>query len=262
MSLFGVDGGRSSGFGAILVGLVTGLFVAGPAVAEGDVDWTGDVSLSVTSQSGTTDTFAGALDAKTKRASEQNHLKIRFKADYGTSKKKGDGDSGSETIQDSQALFGEWKRTIHDRFFWDSGSETSRDSTQDRDIRVAVDTGPGYRVWRSNDEGQDHFDLMGGVGYRYEVYDSDDSHFVDLVGSFEYKNGLFDDKVEFTHTGTVKAPANEFSDFIVSSEVIIGVPLTESWSFRTSVFVEYVNEVPTGIEEFTTKTSVGLGYKF
>jgi putative salt-induced outer membrane protein YdiY len=255
MSVFGTGRRPSRGFGAFLVGAV---LVAGGAAADGDVEWTGEVSLSATAQSGTTDTFAGAFDAKAERASEKDHFKVRLKADYGTSKR----DSGSETIQDSQALLGDWKHTLYDRFFWGSGSELSRDGTQDRDIRAAFDTGPGYRVWRSNEEGQDHFDLMGGVGYRYEAYDGDDSHFVDLVASFEYRNRLFDDKIEYTHTGAVKAPANEFSDFIVTHEIIIGVPLSEAWSFRIGYFVEYVNEVPDGIDEFTTKTSVGLGYKF
>jgi putative salt-induced outer membrane protein YdiY len=241
--------------------------VASGAVAESEAEWTGEVSLSVTSQSGTTDTFAGALDANTDRSSDNDHFKVRLKADYGTSKKKNDGDSGSETIQNSQALFGDWKHTLRGRFFWESGSELSRDGTQGREIRVAVDTGPGYRVWRSNEEGKDHFDLMGGIGYRYEVYNSDTTHtetsnFVDLVASFEYKNQLFNDKIEYSQTGGVKVPANQFNDFIVASEVIVGVPLSEVWSFRTSFSIEYVNEVPRGIDELTTKTSVGLGYKF
>jgi putative salt-induced outer membrane protein YdiY len=73
---------------------------------------------------------------------------------------------------------------------------------------------------------------------------------------------FFDDKLDFTHTGSVRAPANGFSDFIVNSEALVGVPFSESWSFRAGVSVEYINGAPDGINKVTTKTSVGLGYKF
>lgn len=255
-----------------LVLILVGAFVAasGPATAEGDAKWTGDVSLSVTAQSGTTDTFAGAFDANGARDTEKDHVGVRLKADYGTSRNIDDG--GTNTTQDSQELTADWKHTVHDRFFWQSGSEVSRDSTQDRKLRAAVDTGPGYRVWRSDDEGKEHFDLMGGVGYRFEVYGlppaetnqngNDSAHFADLIAGFEYKNMLFDNKIDYTHTGSVQAPANSFSDFIATTEAIVAVPLSEAWSFRTSFLVAYVNEVPDRVNKVTTKTSIGLGYKF
>ena len=49
---------------------------------------------------------------------------------------------------------------------------------------------------------------------------------------------------------------------MVRSEVIIGVPLTEAWSFRTSFLVEYTNDVPAKVTQTRTNTTIGLGYKF
>ena len=57
-------------------------------------------------------------------------------------------------------------------------------------------------------------------------------------------------------------PANDPDVFIVVSEVIIGIPLTASWSFRTSFWYEYLNDVPDDTNNSTTRTAIGLGYKF
>ena len=116
-------------------------------------------------------------------------------------------------------------------------------------------------------------DLELGVGYRYELYNVtttpivdrdnyDEDHFADVLIAFEYKNMLFEDRLEFTHTGSAKMPANAPEQYILSTEVILGVPLTEAWSFRASFFAEYINEQPDGINNTTTRSTVGLGYKF
>ena len=34
-----------------------------------------------------------------------------------------------------------------------------------------MDTGPGYRVWRQEEHDARHFDVLVGVGYRFEQYD-------------------------------------------------------------------------------------------
>ena len=115
------------------------------------------------------------------------------------------------------------------------------------------------------------FDVSTGLGYRYEVYDGNTNtenadtnmdQFVDAVLGFEYKNMLFDDKVEWTYTGGLNVPLNAVEAFIVRSEIIIGVPLTEAWSFRTSFLVEYTNEVPAKVTQARTNTTIGLGYRF
>ena len=255
--------------------------VAAPAVAEDDEGWSGEVSASLTAQTGTTDSVSGSVDAKAERSWEKDVASIRFSALYGTTRNRGtpaDAPTKDEVTQNSQGLFGDWKRTIHERFFWDTKSELSRDNIQDRELRGAVNTGPGYRVWQNDERPKKkHFDLSAGLGYRYELYDGntnvfnadstpnntgDEDHFVDVVASFEYKNLLIEDKLEFTHVGTAKMPANAPDQFILSTEVILGVPITEAWSFRASFFAEYINSQPDFINNTTTRTTFGLGYKF
>ena len=243
---------------------------ASAATAADDEGWSGELSASLTQQSGTTDSFAGSIEAKGTRTWEKDVASIRFSGVYGTTRQRGNA-TNDEVTQNSQALLGNWKRTIHERFFWDSNSELSRDNIQDRELRAALSTGPGYRIWAGEDDKKSHFDLSTGIGYRYELYDGntgaavntgDEDHFVDLVAAFEYKNLLFDDKIEFTHTGTAKMPANAVDQYILSTELILGVPLTEAWSLRAGFFAEYIAVQPRGINNTTTRTTIGLGYKF
>ncbi len=263
---------------SIAMGAVALLLLAGSATAE-DNGWAGEVSASLTQQSGTTNSFAGTIDAGGERTWENDVAGIRFRGVFGTTKKRG---QSKEVTQNSQGIFGDWKHTIHDRLFWDSKSELSRDNIQDRELRAALNTGPGYRVWAGDDSAKSHFDLSTGIGYRYELYDGntgvlaagptppagtainsgDTDHFVDVVAAFEYKNLLFDDKIEFTHTGVAKMPANAPDQYVLATEIILGVPLTEAWSFRAGFFAEYIAIQPDGIRNTTTRTTAGLGYKF
>lgn len=248
------------------------ILVAASAATAGGDGWTGEVSASITAQTGTTDSFAGSIDAKTERAWEKDTAAVRFSGVYGTTKMRNNSSqTGSEVTQNSQALLGDWKRTIHERFFWDTSSELSRDNIQDREVRAALSTGPGYRFWEGEDKGKMHFDVSTGIGYRYELYDGntgaptntgDEDHFADIVASFEYKNMLIEDRLEYSHTGTAKMPANAPDQYTLTTEIILGVPITEAWSFRLGFLAEYLAEQPDEINNTTTRTTVGLGYKF
>ena len=260
---------RKFSMGAAVFAFACGLGTS-QAVAEDEIKtgWSGEVSASFAAQTGTVDTVAVTGDASTTRTWEKDEVTLRFTGSYGTSSETG---GTKDTIQDNQALRGAWRRTLIDRLFLDSRTLVSRDSSQDRRLRFMLNSGPGYRVWRGEDEAKSHFDVSAGLGYRYEVYDgnanqafmdTDIDHLVDLVAAFEYKNMLFDDKIDFTHTAAIAIPANSLSNYLVRSEAIIGVPLTAAWSFRTSFVIEYTNEVPDRINKTRTNTTIGLGYKF
>ena len=249
---------------------------AAPAVAADDaaIGWTGEASAAIAVGTGTTRTFSGNVDGKATRTWENDVASIRARADYGLSEESRD--ASQKSIQNSQALLADWKHTIHERFFWDTNAELSRDVIQDREVRARVNTGPGYRWWESEDAAKQHFDTSFGVGYRYELYDGNtgsfnaglaadngfDENFVDLVLGWEYRNLLFDDSIEYTHTGFAAMPANDPDAYLLRTEVIIGIPLTEAWSFRIAALVEYTNEVPNEVEKLRTNTTLGLGYKF
>ncbi len=253
---------------ALAVSLVLGATHA-RAAEEG---WSGELNLAFAAQTGTKDTTSGTLDAKTTRTWENDVVAIRFRGDYGTSREKDGGTSTADTTQDSQAFFVDWKHHIHERFFWDTKTEASRDNTQDRELRASLSMGPGYRFWQAEEASKRHFDTNTGIGYRYEIYDGNTGagaaangytdQFVDLVVGFEYKNLFFDDRMEWSHTGVAFVPANDFAAYLLRTEVIIGLPLTESWSFRTSFLAEYTADVAARVNKTKTVTSIGLGYTF
>lgn len=277
---------RSRARVASSVVMLTALTFATTAATAADEPegWTGEISAALTAQTGTTDSVAANIDAKAERTWEKNFASIRFSGVYGTTRNRGSASAGSDSSQDeetqnSQALFGEWKRQIHDRFFWDTESELSRDNVQNRDVRFAMNTGPGYRFWEGERKAKEHFDVNAGIGYRFELFDQDTTpatdpnpspdrgrkdrgNFADIVVGFEYKNMLFEDRIEFTHTGSAKMPANNVDAYILTTEVIAGVPLTEAWSLRIGFLAQYQNEQPNDTTNTTTRTTVGLGYKF
>ena len=204
------------------------------------------------------------IDASGERKWTRDVLSLRFTGVYQISRDRDDTPSKSSTDQDSQRLLGRWKRTVRSRFFWETASELSRDSTQDLEARARVAAGLGYRVFQGEDADSRHSDVSAGPGYRYELYagDKGDQHLADLIARFDYKNQFFDDRIEWQLTGSAAAPANQPEAFLIRTEVIIGVPLTGAWSFRTSVLYEYVGDAPDGVSPSTMRTSVGLSYEF
>lgn len=257
------------------VGIATSILLMSTGFAQAEEDeekgWKADIGLAFSAQTGTTDTVAGTLDMKTSREWELDVVDGRFLGSYGTSREKGS--DARETNQDSQVLSTGWKHTFasNDRLFIASAASAQRDGTQDLDVRFKMNSGPGVRVWQGADPGSEHFDLAIGAGYRHEIFDgngndpgSDKSqdNFADGVIGFEYKNGLFDDKLEFTHTGSARMPFNNINAYILTTEVQLGVPLTEAWSLRAGFLAEYVKVTTDPNNELTTRTTIGLGYTF
>lgn len=261
---------------AIGILLTAGVSFAEDEAEDKDAVWSGELILSIAAQSGTIDTFAGAIDTKAERTwNKMDLVGVRFTGVYGTSRERNDGSrTSTETIQNAQTLSGRWKHTIHERFFWLTPTSLARDSVQELEVRYAIATGPGYRVWMPEENSDKrHFDLSAGPGYRYENWDGntgstqadngETSHYVDMVVGFEYKNLFFDDNVEYTHTGSARMPANDPNSFLLRSELIFDVALTAGWTFRTGFVLLFVNNP--GADEITnttTRTTVGLGYKF
>jgi putative salt-induced outer membrane protein YdiY len=268
-----------SGFRSIVLGASAGLALicasATPSAAHDETaapvneGWIGSINAALTAQTGTVDTIAGSIDAVAERTFGKDWVQGRFNGVYGTTRQR-DQKKNDRVLQDAQGLFGDWKRTIHERFFWQSGTELSRNSVQRRSLRAAAVTGPGYRFWQGEKADLEHFDANLGVGYRYDLYDinrvgggtTNGEHYADLAAGFEYKNGLFQDKVEFTHTGSARMPMNDPDYYVLITEVIFGIPLTPAWSFRTSYYVEYNHVQPDEVNNLTTRATVGLGYTF
>jgi putative salt-induced outer membrane protein YdiY len=255
---------------AAVVALWSGASWAEEAEEE-DEGWTGELSASGAVQTGTVDTISGTLDSKLERDWEKDYLGFRLTGSYGRNRDRQDSPSENTTTENAQAFVTQWKHIYRPRFFQNSRQELSRDTTQNREVRVWLTTGPGYRLWQGEKPKKEHFDVTVGAGYRYELYDGNtgdptddgyDRQLGDVLATFEYKNNLFEDRIEYTHTGAAAMPVNETKAYVLRSEVIIGVPLTAAWSFRTTFLIEYTNDVPDDVNSTLTRTTMGIGYKF
>lgn len=261
--------------------LCAGMVSAGEDGEEEAKVWSGEISASFSALTGTVDTIAAGVDATGERVWTKDTLTLRFTGTYGRTRDRKDNPSRDSTQEDAQALTGRWRHTFDERYFWASGTGLSRDSTQDREVRYRLNSGPGYRFWMGEDAEARHFDMAAGVGYRYELYDGNtgpvpgsappffdlsdngyDRQYADVLVAFEYKNLLFEDRVEWTHTGSFAMPVNDTDAYIGTTEVIIGIPLTAAWSFRTTFLYEYTNDVPDDVNSSLTRTTLGLGYEF
>ena len=188
-----------AGLGLVLLGSSATPSAAHDVPEPVNEGWAGGVTASVTAQTGTVDTFAGAIDAVGEQTFDKDWVRGRFTGVYGTSRDRSEEGGNDKLIQDAQGLFGDWKRTLHERLFWQSGTELSRNSVQDREVRAAFATGPGYRFWEGADAKLEHFDANVGIGYRYELYNPDnvggagltgeghidEDHFADAMAGFE-----------------------------------------------------------------------------
>ena len=134
-------------------------------------------------------------------------------------------------------------------------------------------------LWQSENKEKEFFEARLGLGDRYELFDGNtgtdpdtglfdlsingfDSQFADGILSFEYRNLFFDGAMEWTHTGAVAMPFNEVDAYLLRTEGIVGIPLTEAWSFRLAALFEYNNNAPDDQNKALSRTTVGLGYKF
>ena len=267
---------------AAAIWVVFGLGFAGGASAEDEDEprgWTGEVAASFAAQTGSVDTLAADLDAKTERKWENDLLGGRLTGSYGRTRDRNDSPSEDRTTQNSQAMFLNHRHSFHSRFLWRSGLELSRDPTQDREVRFFLATGPGYLFWEGEDTEKQFFESRIGIGYRYELFDGNtgpdpatglfdlslngyDSNFADAILSMEYRNLFFDGAMEWTHTAGIAMPMNDTDAYLARTEAIIGIPLNEAWSFRTAFLFEYNNNAPDNQNKALTRTTVGLGYKF
>lgn len=266
--------------GAAITGCLLILLFAGASWAEDDDEgWSGEVAASFNAQTGTVDTLAAEVDAKAERNWEKDVFTGRLNGAFGQSRDRNDNPSDDVTTQNSQGLFGDYRHLFTERFLWRANSEVSRDPTQDREVRFRLSTGPGYRFWEGGRPKKQFFETSVGLGYRYELFDGNtginletglfdggnngyDSQFADAILAFEYRNLFFDGKMEWTHTGSISMPMNDTSAYLGRTEAIIGIPLTEAWSFRTAFLFEYNNNAPDDQNKALTRTTVGLGYKF
>jgi hypothetical protein len=258
-----------------LVGLLTGCLLvlltsgSGAEEAEKKTGWTGDVNLSLSNQTGTNDVLLAEGEINLARDWEKDKLAAQFVGAYGETRdreKDPATKSKTKTNQNRQRLQLTHRRDLMERFFWKSATEGARDSVNDINFIYRIGSGPGYRFWQAEESADEFLDLFLTPGYRFVTFrdstDEDTQNLADIVAGFEYKNSVFEGRLDIGHTGEFFFPVNDTQAWIARTGIVFGVPITAAWSMRTSFNVLYQNTTPARVNKLTTQLSAGISYKF
>lgn len=214
--------------------------------------WEARVALGGSLRAGDESRYSGNADGMLLR---------RFDVDTWTWTAVGDyGKTGGERDAENFGTNLEWRHAFNGRFFWLSNAGADHDAVQGRNLRLLVNTGPGYRIWEASEKR--FFDVSTGVGYRHERFRGDefDNNLIEGRAGYEYRD-IIGETLEIVHQTDVFAPANEIEAFLAKSELTLSVPLVGGLHFRNNARYEYVNQPADDNEESNFWLTIGLEYR-
>ncbi|MEZ6194944.1 MAG: DUF481 domain-containing protein [Planctomycetota bacterium] len=216
-------------------------------------DWTGKVALGVSATGGNSDTVNAALEAFLEKNFTQDHLEFALRVIYGK--------SNGEENANSQLVRGKWEHHYDERLYTFIGAELSRDEIQEISFRGFLNVGVGYRVWQESDK--EFLALEGGLGYRHESFTTDTPSRDDVTAraALIYRD-IWWGKAQFGQTLEFVAPLTDLGSFFARSETSLSVPVSESWSVRNSIVLNYQNDPPSSAEALDWLITAGVEYSF
>jgi len=240
----------------ILIGVLGALALPAaaedPAPAEPEKPWEFKIAAGISLREGDESKFNGNGDLLYKYGFTKDTLTFRALGDYGES----DGDRDTENYGANL----KWRHDFDGRFFWLSNTGADSDQIQGRNLRVIVNSGPGYRIWQDGDA--NFFDVATGLGYRHERFRGDDPNndLLDMVAGYDYQQ-IFGEAVEIVHATDFYAPVNEIEAYLVKSEITLSVPLFAGLHFRNNARYEYVHQPADDRKESNFWLTMGLEYR-
>lgn len=226
---------------------------AAPTTPLTPKDWTGRVSLAISATGGNADTLNGALEAFIEKNFTHDHLEFFARAVYG--------EAEGEEVANAQLIRGKWEHHYHDRLYSFIGAELGRDAVQEVDLRAFLNVGVGYKVWQESDK--EFLALEGGIGYRHESFSSSTPSRNDLTGraALIYRD-IWWGKAEFSQLLEFIAPLTDINSFFARSETAISVPISDNWSIRNSLVLNYQNDPPQEAKKLDWLVTAGVEYSF
>ncbi len=125
--------------------------------------WAGYVGFGASLARGNADTTTMTTGLNASRATRTDKTTFYFNQIYSTASLEG------ETSTTAQAIRGGWgyNRNIHPRVFWNIFNDYEFDRFQDLDLRLALGTGLGYNLMKTE---RARLDLLGGGAYTHEEF--------------------------------------------------------------------------------------------
>ena len=215
--------------------------------------WEASLALGGSLRSGDENRYSGNANGMLKRLWDRDTATWTAFGDYGKTGGKADVNDFGTGL--------EWRHQFSGRLFWLSNFGADHDAIQARNVRIAVYTGPGYRIWEADAEKR-YFDVNSGLGYRHESFagDTPDNDLFDLRTGYEYKD-VIGKVLEIEQKTNLYTPLNEIRNFLAHAELTLSVPLVGSLYFRNSARYEFVNEPADGKEHSNFWLTIGLEYK-
>lgn len=263
--LAGVDENKvrleSSAFGAVAVGVASLTPMPAPEAVQDPnapqtpltpTPWKGSVSLSGSFRSGNTDQVLGALRAALERNWEEDKLAFALEALYGK----------SEGVENNKSLFAKARYEHHwsERFYGFAQTDALYDAIQDIDLRSVTSVGVGYLLWKENDEKL--YGVEAGLSAIYTEYGTGASQFSPAARAAHTFRDVFFKDMRFQHDAEILMPLDETSQWLLRTRTGVAVPVSEGWSMKTSVDVNYTADPAVGRKPFDIIFLVGLEYQF
>ncbi len=125
--------------------------------------WGGYVDFGASLARGNADTTTMTTGLNASRATRTDKTTIYFNQIYSTASVEG------ETSTTAQAIRGGWgyNRNLNSRIFWNIFNDYEYDKFQDLDLRLALGTGFGYSLMKTE---RARLDLLGGGAYTHEEF--------------------------------------------------------------------------------------------
>ncbi len=214
-------------------------------------DWKGRFAIGSTLAAGNRDVLSGTIDVLCQKDFRYDHFEVKLSAIYGK--------ANSVVSNNSQTLGSRYKHFLGEDSYGFVGVEFSRDPVKSLEMRGLLNLGVGWSLWDGG-KGQS-LDIEAGAGFRYEnLSDETRSDGTARVALF-WKDLLFED-VSLSQKLEGIVPVGDFASWLGRSETVVSVPLNDSWSFRTSLKLDYQAVPAAGKDPFDVLATTGVEFRF
>ncbi len=221
------------------------------AAALAKPKWDGSASLGLTLTRGNSDTTLLVAKLLTGRKGTVNELAFGADGAYG----ENEGSENAEILHG----FGQWNHLFTDRFYGYVRAEGLHDGIADVRYRVLTGPGVGYYLLK---ETSTTLAVEGGVTMVFERLGSNDDSYetLRLAENFEHKFATHG--VRVWQKAEFLPQVDDFSNYIINSEVGIEASIARNLSLQTYMDDSYDSKPAPGREKNDTRLVSAISYKF
>ena len=247
-----------------LVGVISAFLVAASIIGWGQVaragdapttNWNGNVAFGLSLARGNANTFLMNASALAQRAWEQNELKFGADGQYGLNNW---GQSNQTQSANSIHGFGDYKRLITERLYWDLNVDGTHDDLAALRYRLIAGPALGYYFIKS-----DATKVNGEIGpsFIYEKLGSETKGYVTMRVT-ERAEHAFNKGAKVWEQVDYLPKVDDFNNYLLNSEVGAEAALNTRLSLRVVAKDQFNSRPAAGRKENDITLVSALVYKF